>query len=402
MRTLRTAGLGRCHPLSVDSAGGQQPASQHVQQDSCRVLLPSRVCCAAVPQADSQAVDDLSIGLASTNNTVAGLADSLQDLLQQLAAAQKGLASLQDSLNSHAPNAGMHAGLGQHTAHDTGSPSTARGAQEEQPQLTVLAGKVAVLEAALPGLQAAVAAGAQPRRVSGEQPASSKLVQALAAQLSDLAGQVASLAAQNSSNGGAGSSASAQPCGPSLEDASALSDAEPAAGAGSYPDTAGFGAAGAVLSAELRAEFDGRLSGLEGLVQEVAAMKADATALQELRALLADTATQVSMQLVLLAVLACRLLASRCCCTLSPQVLCDTCGMFTWHAHPVNGCADLQLEDTQPHTCHTVLGSQPLLLHSLLCRPAACLPCRQTLTRFATSLSPSNPSWTASLASSAA
>lgn len=285
----------------------------NMSSKSCCALLPSCVCCAAVPQADSQAVDDLSTGLASTNNTVAGLADILQDLLQQLAAAQKGLASLQDSLGSHAPDAGMHAGPGQHTAQDTGSPSTARCAQEEQPRLTVLAGKVAALEAALPGLQAAVAVGAQPRRVSGEQPASSKLVQALAAQLSDLAGQVASLAAQNPGNGGGGSSTSAQPGGPSLGDASAASDAEPAAGAGSYPDTAGFGAAGAVFSAELAAEFDGRLSDLEGLVQEVAAMKADATALQELRALLADTATQVSMQLMLLAVLACRLLASRCC-----------------------------------------------------------------------------------------
>jgi hypothetical protein len=43
----------------------------------------------------------------------------------------------------------------------------------------------------------------------------------------------------------------------------------------------------------LAAELDGRLSDLEALVQELSVVKGDQAGLQELRVLLADTATQV-------------------------------------------------------------------------------------------------------------
>jgi hypothetical protein len=47
------------------------------------------------------------------------------------------------------------------------------------------------------------------------------------------------------------------------------------------------------FSAELAAELDGRLSDLVALVQELSVVKGDQAGLQELRVLLADTATQV-------------------------------------------------------------------------------------------------------------
>jgi hypothetical protein len=218
-------------------------------------------------QADGQTVADLSDGLASTNSQVSDLAAALQDMQQQLAAAQNGLDGLQDSFSSHAADGAMHAG--QHTG--LLEPNSAQGEL-----LSALAAKVSAVESALPGLQAAAQ---QPRRVSGEMPASSKLVQALAAQLADLGAQVCRLAAQSPS---AGSSQSADTSVAAADGGMMPAGAE---GAGGYP-AAGFGV-------ELAAELDGRLSDLEALVQDLAAMKADQAGMQELRALLADTATQV-------------------------------------------------------------------------------------------------------------
>jgi hypothetical protein len=227
-------------------------------------------------QADGQTVADLSEGLASTNSQVSDLAAALQEMQQQLAAAQNGLNGLQDSLSSHAADGAMHAG--QHAGNLP--PSAAQGPQGEL--LPALAAKVSALESALPGLQAAVAAAQQPRRVSGEMPASSKLVQALAAQLADLGTQVSHFTAHSP---GAGSSQSADALNAAANGGMMPAGTEGAGGEAGYP-TAGLGV-------ELAAELDGRLSGLEALVQDLAAMKADQAGMQELRALLADTATQV-------------------------------------------------------------------------------------------------------------
>lgn len=230
---------------------------------------------------------DLSDSLASTNNQMSDLAAALQDMQQQLGAAQAGLNSLQDSLSSHAAGGAMHAGSAQQAAGQHAGqldPSTAQGAQIDL--LSALAAKVSALESALPGLQAALAARQQPRRVSGEMSASSKLVQALAAQLADLGAQVSRLAAQSPSTGSSQSPDTYNAAADSGMVSAGCKGAGGAAGAAA-PPSAGFGV-------ELAAELDGRLSDLEGLVQDLALMKGDQAGMQELRALLADTATQVS------------------------------------------------------------------------------------------------------------
>lgn len=60
-----------------------------------------------------------------------------------------------------------------------------------------------------------------------------------------------------------------------------------------------MGSAGG-FGAELAAELDGRVSDLEALVQDLSVLKADQVGLQELRSLLADTATQVQPNMILL------------------------------------------------------------------------------------------------------
>jgi len=315
-------------------------------------------------QADSQPVADLSDGLEAAGNQISDLARALQDLKQQLATAQSNLGDLRDSLSSHAADTALHALSGRQPqlgmpaqvaepgsssgfALQDGNPgsgalkpqspageaaatvsaqgelpasgSVAAGCMDpstlQQPQqlLAELVAKVAALEAAVSELstRAAGPAGAmnqqQQRRVSGEQPASSKLVQALAAQLAELGSHVARLSAQvqagNSSPAqtqqgstpdttadaaGSATTGSLGPAGDAAESAGAPTAADEAAGAAGAAGVVGSG-----FGAELAAELDGRLSDLEQLVQDLSVIKADQESLQDLRALLADTVTQV-------------------------------------------------------------------------------------------------------------
>lgn len=301
---------------------------------------------------------DLSDGLEAAGNQISDLARALQDLKQQLATAHSNLGDLRDSLSTHAADTALHALSGMPAQGDgpvsssgsalqernpgsgalspespaggAAAAATARGVlpaagsvaagcmdpstlQQPQQLLAELAAKVAALEATVSELSIRAAGTInqqQQRRVSGEQPASSKLVQALAAQLSELGSHVARLSAQVQ----AGNSTPAQTQQGSTPDATAdaadattsgslgpAGDAAESAGAptallAAYQAAGAAGAAGVMGSgfgAELAAELDGRMSDLEQLVQDLTVIKADQESLQDLRALLADTATQV-------------------------------------------------------------------------------------------------------------
>lgn len=294
--------LGACACPSTCRACGRVPQPSY--KLTCRVQTsPNAAACVPTslvnspmplcPQADSQAVADVSEALAAATTQIGDLSKALQDVQQQLGATQAGLDTLQHGYDQHAADSIMHAGSAAAAesgagagvgAGDRDALSTQQQQQESQIQLTVLVAKVNALELLLSGLQAAVAAQQQARRVSGEVPASSKLVQALAAQLAELAAQVARLSAQSEQPGSSGQL--------NADGSSTVAATDGKVGGDAAPHSAaGAGASG--FAFELAADLDGRLSELEALVQEPAAVKADQADLQELKALLADTTTQV-------------------------------------------------------------------------------------------------------------
>lgn len=275
------------------------------------------ICFPAVSllQADAQALNDVSETLAAANARLGDLDSTLHALQEQSVAAQAVNSTLQHSFNEHMADRAMHAAA-RTSSHDqlmplqkpvvevshsnkhavtrpVVAPVSAQGqlqgiaghalhAPHLLEDLQVLAAKVAALEHGLSVCQASQATSTPARRLTSEPPAASKLMQALAEQLSDLQAEVALL------------SASRQQSPQHLGASSSTGSSSPR----DVPSNIQLKAASAVDSAgrwgiAMAAELDGRLAALEADMQDVKAAKADQAQLQDIRMGWEKAASQV-------------------------------------------------------------------------------------------------------------
>lgn len=308
-----------CSRRGTRDAAGPDVAQQLRKLGLQCALLQERIA----TKADLPAVEELSANLAGTRKSLVQLQLSLQQLSGQVEGLQDGLAGVRDAHDRHAADAGLHAAAGSSRATPPPAAATAGSPEAAQSLADMLQGslsaaaaaatRLAALEAAVGSLQAAVhMAGLPPppapasRRTTGEAPASSRLVQQLAAQLSDLTAQVGRLAtADGATVAHSGGELAARSAGSNERDSSSSSAAErhssgsasvkpheptsasaAGAGSGSAPRNAAA-AAGAVFDLSLAAELDARLAEAEQALAELQAGKAEASHVADLAAALA-------------------------------------------------------------------------------------------------------------------